>query len=156
MTEIAHTALDAIDRRILREVQKDIGRPVPEIADAVGISVSAYRRRLNRLRKAGIVLRDVALVEPGQLGIEIVVAITMMEEQSSGYDRLKRQMRAAPEVTQCYSVTGDVDLIAHVTMPDMATYEAWIQDVILSDPAVRRCNSHVVYSRVKFSTQVPV
>ncbi|WP_271079244.1 Lrp/AsnC family transcriptional regulator [Aurantiacibacter sp. MUD61] len=156
MTENVHPAPDAIDRRILREVQADIGRPVPAIADAVGISVSAYRRRLTRLRKAGVVLREVALVDSAQLGIEIIVAITMMEEQSSGYDRLKRRIRSAPEVTQCYSVTGDVDLIAHVTMPDMATYEQWIQDFILSDPAVRRCNSHVVYSRVKFTTAVPV
>lgn len=156
MTEMRQIAMDTADRRILREMQRDLRRSPEAIAEAAGLSVSSLRRRLKRLRESGIIRAEVALVEPYALGIEIIVVVTMNEEHSDGYDRLKKRIRAAPEITQCYSVTGEVDLILHVIMPSMERFEEWIQDYILADPAVRRCTSHVVYSRVKFETAVPV
>lgn len=156
MTEIDHHALDAADRRILREVQKDIRRSPETIADAAGLSVSSLRRRLKRLRDEGIIKSEVALLDPEAAGIEIIVVVTMREEHSSDYDRLKKRIRDAPEITQAYSVTGEVDLILHVLMPTMERFEEWLNAYILQDKAVRRCTSHVVYSRVKYETALPV
>ncbi len=156
MSDIDHRMLDQADRRILREIQKDIRRSPEDMAGAVGMSVATYRRRLNRLRKSGVIQREAAILDPSGLGIEIIVLVTMMEEHASGYDRLKKRVRAEPLVTQCYSVTGEADLVLHVVMPDMASFESWITDFILADPAVRRCQSNVVYSRIKYETAVPV
>lgn len=156
MTELAQAVLDAADRRILREIQRDIRRSPQTIADAAGLSVSSYRRRLKRLREAGVIEREVALVNPGLLGIDIIVMVSLVDERGPEYDRLKRLYRASPQISQCYSVTGDADLILHVHMPDMASFESWIQANIIEDPAVKRCTSHVVYSRVKFDTTVPL
>lgn len=154
MSENDQLRLDAADRRILKEVQRDLRRSPEKIADAAGLSVSSYRRRLKRLRDSGVIEREVALVNPGQLGIDIIVMVSLVDERGPEYDRLKRQYRASPQITQCYSVTGDADLILHVHMPDMARFEDWIQTNIIEDPAVKRCISHVVYSRVKFDTAV--
>ncbi len=120
------------------------------------MSVSSLRRRLARLRSDGVIRREVAIVDPARLGIEIIVSVYMLEEHSDGYDRFKRRMRAADAVTQCYSVTGEADLVLHVVMPDMQSFEAWINDEILADPSVRRCTSNVVYSRIKYETAIPV
>ncbi|GMN04205.1 Lrp/AsnC family transcriptional regulator [Erythrobacter sp. MTPC3] len=106
MTENDHSAIDATDRRILIEIQRDLRRPPEDIADAAGISVSSYRRRLKRLRASGVIEREVALVNPGRVGIEVIVMVSLNEERGAEYDRLKRAYRASPEVTQCYSVTG--------------------------------------------------
>ncbi len=154
MIENAQTSLDTADRRILAEVQRDLRRSPEGIAEAVGISVSSYRRRLKRLRASGIIEREVALVSAGRLGIEVIVMVSLNEERGVEYDRLKRSYRASPRVMQCHSVTGDADLILHVHMPDMASFEEWIEANIIQDPAVKRCTSHVVYSRVKFDTAV--
>jgi DNA-binding Lrp family transcriptional regulator len=156
MTKIDQASLDGVDRRILRELQQDARRSPELIAEQVGISGSAYRRRVKRLRDTNVIKREVALIDPSRLGIQIIVAIVMMEEQADGYDRLKRRFRSAEEVTQCYTVTGEADIILHVHMPDMHTFEGWIQDYIVSDPAVRRCTSNVVYSQVKFETRIPL
>ncbi|TRD11222.1 Lrp/AsnC family transcriptional regulator [Erythrobacter insulae] len=156
MNESHQPPLDEADRRILREVQKDIRRSPEMLADAVGMSVSSFRRRLKRLRSNGRIKAEVALIEPETAGIEIVVVVTMREEHSADYDRLKRRIREAPEITQCYSVTGEVDLILHVIMPGMERFEAWLQEYVLQDKAVRRCTSHVVYSRIKYETALPI
>ncbi|MBV7259083.1 Lrp/AsnC family transcriptional regulator [Erythrobacter crassostreae] len=154
MIENAQTPLDACDRRILAEIQHDLRRSPDEIAEAAGTSVSSYRRRLKRLRESGVIEREVALVRHGQLGIDIIVMVSLNEERGPEYDRLKRIYRRSPQITQCYSVTGDADLILHVHMPDMATFENWIETNIIEDQAVKRCTSHVVYSRVKFETAI--
>ncbi|MGB7407281.1 MAG: Lrp/AsnC family transcriptional regulator [Pontixanthobacter sp.] len=156
MSNNGHQPLDAVDRRILRELQADARRSPDVLADKAGISASGYRRRVKRLRETGVIQREVALLDPSRFGIQIIVTIVMMEEQADGYDRLKRRFRSAEEVSQCYTVTGEADLILHVHMPDMHTFEKWIHDYILSDPAVRRCTSNVVYSQIKFETFVPV
>jgi len=154
MHENRQFTLDTSDQRILNEVQCDLRRSPEDIAEAAGISVSSYRRRLKRLRDAGIIEREVAIVKAGRLGIEVIVMVSLNEERGAAYDRLKRTYRASPHVTQCYSVTGDADLILHVQMPDMASFESWIEANIIEDPAIKRCTSHVVYSRVKFDTAV--
>ena len=156
MSDIDYRSLDAADRRILAEVQRDLRRSPEAIAEAAGMSVSSLRRRIARLRAEGIIAREVALVDASQLGIEIIVSVTMLEEQSDGYDRFKRRMLADDAVTQCYSVTGEADLILHVIMPDMQRFERWINEEILADGSVRRCTSNVVYSRIKFETAIPV
>lgn len=156
MTENDQVSLDAADRRILAEVQRDLRRSPEVLAEASGMSVSSLRRRLARLRKSGAIQREVAIVDPQRGGIEIIVSVFMLEEHSGGYDRFKQRIRASDEVTQCYSVTGDADFILHVHMPDMQRFEAWLNEVILADPAVRRCTSNVVYSRIKYETAVPL
>lgn len=118
--------------------------------------MSSLRRRMKRLRDSGIIKAEVALVDPSAVGIEIVVVVTMREEHSADYDRLKKRIRDAPEITQAYSVTGEVDLVLHVLMPTIERFEEWLNDYILKDGSVRRCTSHVVYSRIKYDTALPV
>ncbi|QUL37519.1 Lrp/AsnC family transcriptional regulator [Erythrobacter sp. JK5] len=146
--------LDSLDRRILTVLQNDAGQPLAAIAEVVGSSESSVRRRIKRLRTAGVIDREVALLNHRYAGIEIIVSVSMNEEHSSRYDALKKRFLNDPAVSQCYRVTGEVDMILHVRAPDMSHYEVWLEDNILADPAVRRCTSYVVYSRIKFSTEI--
>lgn len=148
-------ALDALDRRILEAVQRDCRRSPERMAEDLAASPASIRRRLNRLRERGVIAAEVALLDPALIeGVEIIVAVTMKEESRSGYAAFRRMVAALPEIRQCYSVTGDIDVMLHVHMPDMATFERWVDEHILADAAVLRCTSHVVYSRMKFETAV--
>lgn len=156
MTENAQVFLDETDRRILREIQRDMDRRPDAIAQAAGLSVSSYRRRLARLRKSGVVKKQVAIVDPLAVGIEVIVLVTMKEEHSAEYDRFFRLAQGSSQITQCYSVTGEADIILHAHMPDMRSFEVWLRETVIDNPAVKRCTSHVVYSRMKFDTATPV
>lgn len=160
MSENDQITLDPTDRRILHEVQRDLRRSPETLAQAAGTSVATLRRRLRRLRESGVIEREVAVLAPSHmrrdLGIEIIVQVTMLEEHSHTYDRFRRKVRDEPAITQCYSVTGDIDLILHVSMPSMGVYEKWIEEFILSEPSVKRCQSNVIYSRIKFDTAIPL
>lgn len=155
MTNTA-TTYDAADRRLLTLLQRDNRQSLERLAAQANLSPSAVRRRVKRLRDEGVIAADVSILAADTGGIEVIVHVMMQQESSASYGAFRNRVRAAPEVTQCYSVTGDSDFVLHVRTPDLVAYEQWIEDFILADPDVRRCDSHVVYSRVKFTTEVPL
>ena len=147
--------LDDYDRSILELVQRDNQMTHAAIGEAVCLSPSAVRRRLKSLREAGVIRADVSILDPGSNLITVITLVTFQQEGIERIRSFKERMLATPEVSQCYSVAGDVDFVLVVHVSDLATYEAWGQRVLMSDEAIRRYDSHVVYTRIKFSTALP-
>jgi Lrp/AsnC family leucine-responsive transcriptional regulator len=148
--------LDSYDHAILRLVQEDNQRTHAEIGEAVHLSASSVRRRLARLRGEGVIHRDVSILDPDLLGITVIVMVTFQEETLAGVRSFKQRMVAAPEVSQCYSVAGGVDYVVIAHAPDLASYERWAERTLMDDPAIRRYDTHVAWSRVKFTTALPL
>ncbi|MEM1270650.1 MAG: Lrp/AsnC family transcriptional regulator [Bacteroidota bacterium] len=148
--------IDDLDRAILRLVQRDNQRTHAEIGDQVGLSASSVRRRLSRLREVGLIEADVSIVSPEAAGVEAVVLVTFGTESVEHDAAFRERMQAEPAVTQCYSVSGDVDYVLVVHAPDLPTYEAWGKRVLMSDATISRYSTHLVWKRVKFSTELPL
>lgn len=149
-------SLDDTDRRLLALLQRDNRLTYDALAERAHISASAARRRVARLRETGVIAADISILAANTAGITVIVSVMMLEESQASYRGFRNRVLAAPEVSQCYTVTGEADFILVVNMPDLPAYERWIDAFILSDPHVRRCDSNVVYSRVKFETAVPL
>lgn len=148
--------LDAFDRRILAALQRDNRQPMAALGDVAGLSEPAVRRRVARLRKEGYILADVSLIDPSRLGITVIIAVRFAEESLQTYEAFKTELRNTPEISQCYTVTGDEDFILIGHFADMVSYDDWINARILTNPAISRSTTHVVYRRVKFETAIPV
>lgn len=146
--------LDRFDRAILALVQRNNLQSQDEIGVRVGLSASAVRRRLKLLRNAGVIAADVSIVNPEKVGISVIVSIRFEKESHTTYEAFKSQMKALPEVTQCYTVSGETDFIVIGHFADLPSYEVWIGQYLLSNPAIARSDTNIVYSRVKFSTAV--
>jgi Lrp/AsnC family leucine-responsive transcriptional regulator len=104
--------LDDYDKLILRELQKNNRITAEELSGIVNLSQSAVQRRTTKLRENKIIEADVSIISPSAAGIGIlcVVDIVLHEGSSKAIDRFKLEMQAAPEVSQCYYVTGTYDL----------------------------------------------
>jgi DNA-binding Lrp family transcriptional regulator len=150
--------LDEFDRRILASLQNDNQVAMDRLGELVGLSASAVQRRVKALRKAGIIQADVSVVDPGAIGrhMTFIVEVTLERENAALFETFKRQMRTAPEVQQCYYVTGEGDFVLIITAADMAEYEAITQRLFMADSNVRRYRTSVVMSRVKTSLALPV
>jgi Lrp/AsnC family leucine-responsive transcriptional regulator len=149
--------LDEFDRRLLDALQQDSRRTGEQLAALVGLSPAACLRRAQRLRETGIIEREIAIVAPAAVGrrLTMVVQVTLEQDQPTTKDEFKRQVRRAPEVMQCYSVTGAIDYILIVSVADMDAYEDFIKRPLF-ERYVRRFETMVVLERVKFETTVPV
>lgn len=150
--------LDPIDRQLLELVQADCRRPLDALGEAIGLSASAAQRRLRRLRRTGVVEAEVAVVAPASVGraLTLLVEVTVERERADLIDGFKRQMRAAPEVQQCYYVTGEADFLLVMTVRDMEEYEAFVRREFYDNGNVRRFRTGVVMDRVKVGLAVPV
>lgn len=149
--------LDEFDRRLLDALQQDSRRTGDQLAALVGLSAAACLRRAQRLRETGIIEREIAIVAPQAVGrgLTMVVQVTLEREQPATSDEFKRQMRRAPEVMQCYNVTGVTDFVLIVSVADMEEYEEFTKR-LLFEKYVRRFETMVVIDRVKFETTVPI
>ena len=147
----AKTALDRRDREILARYQHDTQVPAKVIADAVGLSVAAVQRRLKRLRAEGVIEREVAQLDPKALGLPVtcVVSVDLERERAPDLERFRRKMLKAPEVQQCYYVTGDCDYVLIVLAASMEAYEVFTRRDLLDDPNVHSFTTFVVLDRVK-------
>lgn len=150
--------MDEFDRRLLRMMQDSNLVPAHQVAHAIGLSASAVQRRIRRLRETGVIAADVSVIEPRSVGrpMTFVVEVEMERERGDLIDAFRRQMRASPEIQQCYYVTGEADFILIVTAADMADYERTTRQLFFDNPNVRRFRTSVVMDRVKVGLTVPV
>ncbi|MBN0989655.1 Lrp/AsnC family transcriptional regulator [Amphritea pacifica] len=150
--------LDRIDRNILNILQKDSRISNQDLAERIGLSPPACLRRVRRLRESGVIVAEVALINPRMVGryINIIVEVEMVRDQLDIYDAFKRKMDAAPEVTQCYQVTGEVDFLLMLLVEDMESYEAFTRKYLSTDANLAKFRTLISLRRDKFSTAVPL
>lgn len=151
-------SLDDLDRRILTALQEDNRLSFAELAERVASSAASCMRRVRRLREDGVIVADIAVVDPQAVGksLTAVVNIELENERLDLIDAFKREMRSAPEVTQCYMVTGDADFVVVVTVEDVAAFEAFTGDRLYANPNVRKFRSMIMLDRVKFEPRIAV
>lgn len=156
--QINSSGLDRFDLAILEILQRDNKTPQRAIADAIGLSAPAVQRRVKRLEDSGVIVANVAIVDPSRVGkaITVFVEVEMNSEFSDMHDQAKRAFNDAPEVQQCYYVTGEVDFILLVTVSTMAEYEALTRRLFFGNNNIKRFRSFVAMDRVKVRLAVPV
>lgn len=151
-------AIDSFDREILRRLQADARATGEDIGADIGLSAAAVQRRIQRLRKSGVILAEVAIVDPAALGqaMTFVVGVELEHERADMLDAFRRAARADPNVQQCYYVTGAADFILIVLARDMADFEAFTRRLLFDNSNIRRFTTSVVMSRDKVGNGVPV
>ncbi|RXJ74194.1 ArsR family transcriptional regulator [Veronia nyctiphanis] len=153
---IANQPLDKFDRAILRIVQVNNLLTHSEIGERIGLSASSVRRRLQSMRKQGVIKRDVSIVAPQESSVTLIVSLSFGDESIALYESFNRQMEKLSEVKQSYHVAGTEDYVLVVQGPSLAWYEDWSQKVFMSNEKIRRYDTKVVWSCQKFTTDVEI
>lgn len=150
--------LDRIDRHILNLLQRDNRISNQALAEQVGLSPPACLRRVRKLREEGVIMADVALIDPRVAGryINIIVEVEMVRDQLDIYAAFKRKMDRAAEVTQCYQVTGEVDFLLVLMVEDMEAYENFTREYLSTDPHLQKFRTLISLRRDKFDTAIPL
>lgn len=150
--------LDAFDLAILRILQDDNTTPQRTIGEAVNLSAPSVQRRIRRMKAEGIIARNVAVVAPEAVGLPltIFVQVELVSETPEDIDRMKRRFRDAPEVQQCFYVTGDADFMLVVIVESMAAYEDFTRRVFFQGGNVRKFRTYVSMDAVKSGTALNI
>ena len=150
--------IDSFDLKILKLIQENNKMTSEILAKEVGLSSSACQRRINSMRKEGIIEKDVSIINRKIIGrkITIVVQVLSDKEGVEYNEEFKKTMIKAPEVMQCYYVTGDYDYVLVATFKDMEEYEIFTKKYFLENSNIKRFSSMVVMNRVKENLSIPL
>lgn len=149
--------LDRTDLRILDLVQHDATLSTAAIGEQVGLSSTPCWRRLHNLEKRGTIIRRVALLNRDQLnlGLDAFVAIRTDQHNERWFEVFASAVVAFPEVIELYRMSGDIDYLMRVVVPDIDAYDAFykrlIRAVDLTD-----VSSSFAMERIKYTTVLPL
>lgn len=131
--------LDPFDQRIIAIVRRNNLEPARAIAQQVGLSESSVLRRLRRLREGGVIVADVALIDPARLAPSITIHV-LIETSHSGLKQeqaLAARLRRRPEVIGAWNVTGRTDFVLMVAVPSIEAYQRFSDEVLASDENIK-------------------
>ena len=150
--------IDAIDRRILGELQRDGRATIQDLAGRVGLSASPCLRRIRLLEEAGILKGYVALVDQARVGLPISVfaSVKLERQREEELDRFADAVARWPEVVECYLMTGRHDYLVRVVVPDLAAYERFLKDKLTRLDGVGSIESSFALGQVKYTNALPL
>lgn len=148
--------VDAIDLKLLDELQRDASRSNQAIAEAVHVSAATSLRRVKRLTDAGVIERTVAILSPEALGhgLTAIVEITLDRQAIDRIEAFEARAVAEPGVQQCYRTQGGPDFVLIAQVADMSAYQALAQRLFTSDVNVRNVRCFFSVHRAKSGLQI--
>ena len=143
---------------ILSQLQRDCTRSVAEIAEQSGMSPSPCWRRISRLQGDGVIRKKVALLEPKNLGLSVIVfaEVKLVNHARETLDSFAQAIELLPEVQECYVVVGDVDFLLKIMTRDIESYQHFIYDQLSPLHEVHDIKSMVTLNPIKYTTELPL
>ena len=126
--------MDKLDKKILELLQKDGGLTAAELADRIGLSKAPCWRRIKRLEEEGVIKQTVALLDARALNLGTTVFVTLKtgNHSEAWFERFVKAVRDIPEVTEIHRMSGDVDYLMRIVVPDIDAYDVVYKRLIAS------------------------
>ncbi len=149
--------MDRIDRKILQILQEDATLSVADIAEQVGLSSTPCWRRIQNLEKAGVIKRRVALLDAEKLncGVTVFVHLRTSQHSHDWLEKFSAVVLRMDEVVEFYRMSGDIDYLLRIVVPDIASYDA-VYKRLINAAALSDVSSSFALETIKFTTTLPL
>ncbi len=150
--------IDAIDEKILAELQRDAKMSNVELAQRVHLSPSPCLARVRAMEKAGILKKYVALLDPHSvgLGLSVFIQIRLEKQVDKSLAIFEDTVRRLPQIMECYLMTGDSDYLLRVVVADVDALQEFIVNGLTKIPGLANIRSSFALKQVKFETALPL
>lgn len=150
--------LDSYDRRILAILQADSSRSNADIANEIGLSEAPCWRRVQKLKKDGLIKAQISLLDREKLGFnaQIFALVKLDAVGRSNLSDFAKTMNAFPEVLECFVIMGSSDFMLRIVTRDIESYERFFFEKLSQVPGVQEVNSMVALSEIKSTTALPL
>ena len=149
--------VDRLDKKILRLLQEDATLAVADVAKRVGLSTTPCWRRIQKLEEEGVIVRRVAVLDPVKVNARVTVFVSVRTGSHSveWLRRFSEVVQEFPEVIEFYRMSGDVDYLLRVVVPDIAAYDAFYKRLI-ARIEIRDVSSAFAMEQIKYTTELPL
>ncbi len=149
---------DEIDRRLIRELQRDASLSHAAVAERVGASPASVWRRVRALEAAGVLGRTVRLADAEALGraVNVLCQVRMTRQTVAARSEFEAFIQSREEIVECYSMSGEWDYLLRIAVKDVADYDRFIMRGVLAHPSVANAASNFALRQVKYTTEIPI
>ncbi|MGJ5619223.1 Lrp/AsnC family transcriptional regulator [Sulfitobacter sp. MF3-043] len=149
--------IDDIDRRILKELQRDAGQSLDTLGEAVHLSRNACWRRIRALEASGVIKGRVTLLDAAKLGLGLTVFMQIRTNAHAPdwLNTFKKATQDMPEILSVFRMSGDLDYLIRARVADMAGYDQLYQSLIRKVP-LSDVSASFVMEEIKETTQLPI
>lgn len=149
--------MDRIDKQILALLQENCDLPITEVAERVNLSSTPCWRRIQRLEELGYITRKVALLDPGKLNVGVTVFVLLRTNQHNQdwFAKLSEAISEIPEVVDFYRMSGNIDYLLRVVVPDIAAYDE-VYKRLTKKIEIFEVNSSFAMEEIKHTTSLPL
>lgn len=150
--------IDPIDSHLLAEMQRDPMQTAQDLGERLHLSASQAARRRQRLEQDGVIVGYTARLDPAKIGLTVqaFVQVQMAAHSSDAARSFASLISTLPEVTACWTLTGEADYLLAVWCSDLSALNLLIQQHLLPHPAVARVQSQIVMDRLKDNAGLPL
>lgn len=149
--------MDSIDLEILEILQKDATISTADLAQKVGLSTTPCWRRIQLLEQGGYITGRVALVDRKKVNVpvDVFVSIKTNQHQINWIDKFRSAVSDMPEVVEVYRMSGDVDYLMRIVVPDMQAYDEFYKRLV-SRVELSDVSSSFAMESMKYTTALPL
>jgi Lrp/AsnC family transcriptional regulator len=149
--------MDKLDKKILEQLQKNGGLTAAELADRIGLSKAPCWRRIKRLEEEGVIKQTVALLDARALNLGTTVFVTLKtgNHSEAWFDKFVKAVRDIPEVTEIHRMSGDVDYLMRIVVPDIDAYDLVYKRLIAS-VEFQDVSASFALETIKYTTALPL
>ena len=149
--------MDQTDAKILDVLQTDAALSVADVADQLDLDEKSCADRIKRLEDDGFIQQRVTLLNPRKVGanVTVFVAITTPEHSQEWLDQFHSAVQSFPEVVEFYRMSGQVDYLLRVVVPDVEGYDAFYKKLIAA-AKLKDVSSTFAIEQIKYTTKLPL
>ncbi|MEM8987738.1 MAG: Lrp/AsnC family transcriptional regulator [Pseudomonadota bacterium] len=149
---------DHADKKLLQALQANCRLTSDQLSEACGLSPTAALKRVKQLRSEGVITKEVAVIAPKKVGLNVlaIVMVTLERESKHTIDSFKKDIRKAEQIVNGYYVTGDADFVLTIAVSSMDDYEEFTRDFFYDRHKIKSFKTLVVLDPVKTHAQLPI
>lgn len=149
--------LDELDRKILRELQRDASQSLDDIAKTIGSSKTPVWNRIRKMKESGVIGRQTVILDPEKLGFEacFFVLIRTSAHEADWQAKFLKALKSRPEVLEAHRLAGDIDYILKVQVKNARAYDAFYQ-ALISEVQIYNVTALLSMEEIKSTTALPV
>ncbi|WP_455482565.1 Lrp/AsnC family transcriptional regulator [Bartonella sp. B35(2025)] len=149
--------MDRLDRKILHLLQENATLSVADIAKKIGLSTTPCWRRIQKLEEDGVIQRRVAVLSPEKVNAHVTVFVSIRTNTHSHewfkcFSKIVQEFR---EVIEFYRMSGDIDYLLRVVVPDIEAYDLFYKKLITKID-IRDVSSSFAMEQIKYTTELPL
>jgi len=149
--------MDKLDKKILELLQKDGGLTAAELADRIGLSKAPCWRRIKRLEEEGVIKQTVALLDARSLNLGTTVFVTLKtgNHSEAWFEKFVKAVCDIPEVTEIHRMSGDVDYLMRIVVPDIDAYDQ-VYKRLIAAVEFQDVSASFALETIKYTTALPL